>query len=61
MKAKSVHGIQNSDWPSVETAYMTTRLNDHGQAYIIYSDLAKDVVLIQYVVNNEYFSNEIQA
>ncbi len=61
MKAKSVYGIQNSDWPSVETAYMTTRLNDHGQAYIIYSDLAKDVVIIQYVVNNEYFSNEIQA
>ena len=61
MKTKSVYGIQNSDWPSVETAYMTTRLNDHGQAYIIHSDLAKDVVIIQYVVNNEYFSNEIQA
>jgi len=42
------------------TAQTTTGLPDYDQAFIIYPNPAKNVVIIQYVVNNEYFSGGIQ-
>ena len=57
----TISGTQNSDWSSVVTAQTTTGLPDYDQAFIIYPNPAKNVVIIQYVVNNEYFSGGIQV
>jgi hypothetical protein len=60
IQVQAICGTQNSDWSSVVTAQTTTGLPDYDQAFIIYPNPAKNVVIIQYVVNNEYFSGGIQ-
>ena len=61
IQVQSVCGLQSSDWTPAVTASTTTGLHDFDRSFVVYPNPAKNVVCVEYLVNNNLFSGEIQV
>ena len=61
IQVQSVCGVQTSEWTPVVTASTTTGLHDFDRSFIVYPNPANHVVCVEYLVNNNLFSGEIQV
>ena len=61
IQVQSVCGLQSSDWTPAVTASTTTGLHDFDLSFVVYPNPAKNVVCVEYLVNNNLFSGEIQV
>ena len=61
IQVQSVCGVQTSEWTPVVTASTTTGLRDLDRSFIVYPNPANHVVCVEYLVNNNLFSGEIQV